>query len=912
MLMTALACSPARAQTKQQIDWCVDKDKVFSTDLRIGGCTAVIQSGKWSGKGLAWAFNNRGAAYHQKNDFDRAIADYSEAIRLDPKYALAFGNRGSTYDDKKEFDRAIADYNEAIRLNPKYAVAFNNRGVAHRNKKEFDRAIADYSEAIRLDPKYALAFNNRGLVHYGKKEFDRAIADYSEAIRLNPKYAEAINNRTLAEREKNDPNRTITDYKANANAQQVSADVYRRLNLFGDVFERVRADYVRKPDDGRLIESAMNGMLVGAGISSTVSREQVFCMPGSNANPTYIALQCFGSFYEAISAQVRGRISDADLISSAINGMLNGLDTRSSYMEPKTFRDMQVQTRGELGGIGLELTMEGNRIKVVSAIDGTPAAKTGVMADDIITRFDEEQAQGLTLNQAIEKLRGPVNTTIKLTIRRKGQDTPVELSIARDIIRVRAVRSRVENDIGYIRISQFNEQATENLRKELRDLQTQIPAEKLKGYIVDLRNNPGGLLDQAIAVADAFLERGEIVSTRGRNPEETQRFSARPGDLARGKPVIVLINGGSASASEIVAGALQDHKRATLVGSRSFGRGSVETIITLGAGNGALRLTTSHHHTPSGRSVEGAGIVPDIEVLQDVPPDARDDKALNKAISLLRGNASNTVIASPGASAPGTVPTLANASPASQSAAPTVSAPQAIGRRVALVIGNSAYSSVVRLPNPGRDAEAVAAALRTIGFATVMVQNDVSRDGFIKAMRAFADEADKADWAMVYYAGHGIEVGGLNYLVPVDARLQSDRDVVDEAISLDRLLSAVEGARKIRLVVLDACRDNPFATRIQRTAASRSVGRGLARVEPRAGTIVFYATKDGQIANDGDGQNSPFTTAFLKRLAMPGLEVRRMIDLVRDDVMDATNDRQQPFHYGSVSGREEFYFVGAK
>ena len=361
--------------------------------------------------------------------------------------------------------------------------------------------------------------------------------------------------------------------------------------------------------------------------------------------------------------------------SSAINGMLAGLDPHSSYMDAKSFRDMQVQTRGEFGGLGIEVTMEEGLIKVVAPIDETPAAKAGILANDIITQLDDEQVQGLTLNQAVEKMRGPVNTKIKLTIMRKGQDKPIEVSITRDVIRVRSVRSRVEDDVGYIRISQFNEQTTEGLKKAITDLAGQIPAEKLKGFVVDLRNNPGGLLDQAISVSDAFLERGEIVSTRGRNAEETQRFNARTGDLTRAKPIIVLINGGSASASEIVAGALQDHKRATVIGTRSFGKGSVQTIIPLGAGNGALRLTTARYFTPSGRSIQAKGISPDIEVLQDVPdelkartdtrgefslrghlkaegdeatgsqsyvpPDTKDDKALHHALALIRGTKTN-------------------------------------------------------------------------------------------------------------------------------------------------------------------------------------------------------------------------------------------------------------------------------
>jgi carboxyl-terminal processing protease len=396
-----------------------------------------------------------------------------------------------------------------------------------------------------------------------------------------------------------------------ARAQVATADTYRQLRLFGDVFDRVRADYVEKPDDGKLIEYA-------------------------------------------------------------INGMLAGLDPHSGYMDSESLRDLRVETRGEFGGLGIEVTMEEGLIKVVAPIDETPAAKAGIMANDIITHLNEEPVQGLTLNQAVEKMRGPVNTKIK----RKGQDDPLEVSIAREIIRVRSVRSQLEgDDVGFIRVTQFNEQTTDGLKNAISDL-TSRSGEKLKGFIVDLRNNPGGLLDQAIAVSDAFLEKGEIVSTRGRNEEETQRFNARAGDLTKNKPLIVLINGGSASASEIVAGALQDHRRATILGTRSFGKGSVQTIIPLGSDNGALRLTTARYFTPSGRSIQAKGISPDIEVLQSVPeelkartdtrgeaslrghfkaegdeqtgsqsyipPDPKDDKALHTALDLIRGIQTNS------------------------------------------------------------------------------------------------------------------------------------------------------------------------------------------------------------------------------------------------------------------------------
>jgi carboxyl-terminal processing protease len=343
-----------------------------------------------------------------------------------------------------------------------------------------------------------------------------------------------------------------------ASAEAALSDTYKQLTLFGEVFERLRAEYVEKPDDSKLVQSA-------------------------------------------------------------INGMLAGLDPHSSYMDPNSFRDIQVQTRGEFGGLGIEVTMEDGLVKVVAPIDDTPAANAGVMANDVITKIDDEKVQGLTLNQAVEKMRGPVKTKIKLTIMRKGQDKPIEVSIVRDVIRVRSVRSRRDgDDIAYIRITQFSEQTTDGLKKAISDLTSQLGADKIKGFVIDLRNNPGGLLDQAISVSDAFLDKGEIVSTRGRNAEETQRFNARPGDLTKGKPIIVLINGGSASASEIVAGALQDQKRATLVGTRSFGKGSVQTIMPLGADNGALRLTTARYFTPSGRSIQAKGIEPDIKVLQEM------------------------------------------------------------------------------------------------------------------------------------------------------------------------------------------------------------------------------------------------------------------------------------------------------
>ena len=403
-------------------------------------------------------------------------------------------------------------------------------------------------------------------------------------------------------------------------ATAAATDTYRQLNLFGDVFERIRADYVEEP-------------------------------------------------------------AEADLIESAIDGMLSSLDPHSSYLNPKNFRDMQVQTRGEFGGLGIEVTMEKELVKVVSPIDDTPAARAGVLAGDFITHLDGEQVLGLTLREAVDKMRGRVNEPIVLTIRREGVEKPLKIKVIRDIIRIKSVRFRTEGDVGYLRISQFNEQTAEGLKAGIESITKEIADDRLKGFVLDLRNNPGGLLDQAIAVSDAFLDRGEIVSTRGRRAEDTQRFSSRAGDSVKGKPVIVLVNGGSASASEIVAGALQDHRRATIVGSRSFGKGSVQTIIPLGR-NGAIRLTTARYFTPSGRSIQAKGVDPDIQIIQElpdelkgessttgeaslrghltgedgkegeaevsttsayVPPDPKDDVQLNYALDLLRGIQANAM-----------------------------------------------------------------------------------------------------------------------------------------------------------------------------------------------------------------------------------------------------------------------------
>jgi carboxyl-terminal processing protease len=404
-----------------------------------------------------------------------------------------------------------------------------------------------------------------------------------------------------------------TRWMPNFAAEAAPGDTYRKLNLFGDIFEQVRANYVEQPDEGKMIDAA-------------------------------------------------------------INGMLTSLDPHSNYLDPKATQELQNSTSGRFGGLGIEVTYENNQVKVVTPIDDTPASRAGVLANDIITHIDGAAVDGMSLNQAIDKMRGDPGTKVVIKVQRGADKKTVEISLVRDFIKPKVVRARKEgDDLVYLRIGSFNERTFEELKKGIEDTTKEIGADKVKGYILDLRNNPGGLLDQAIAVSDGFLERGEIVSTRARQPEDTQRFSARAGDLINGKKLVVLVNGGSASASEIVAGALQDLKRSTTIGTRSFGKGSVQTIFPLGA-NGALKLTTQLYFTPSGRSIQGKGITPEMIVKQEipadlkgkdetegeaslkghivvnndegsgssayVPPDPKDDKQLIQAVDFLHGKVS--------------------------------------------------------------------------------------------------------------------------------------------------------------------------------------------------------------------------------------------------------------------------------
>ncbi len=378
------------------------------------------------------------------------------------------------------------------------------------------------------------------------------------------------------------------------------------------------------------------GTLAG-GLLATQVAGPLLAQEADQRESVYEQLDLFGDIFERIRAQYVEEVDSKELIEAAINGMLTSLDPHSSYLSADDAADMRVQTRGEFGGLGIEVTQEEGFVKVVSPMDGTPAADAGIQAGDFITHVDGQSVLGLTLDDAVELMRGPVGSEIVITVVREGVEQPFDVSIIRDTIKVTAVRSRHVGDTVVLRVTTFNDQTFPNLEEGMKkEIEALGGMDKVNGFVIDLRNNPGGLLTQAIQVSDAFLEKGEIVSTRGRNPQDGERFNATVGDLAEGKPIVVLINGGSASASEIVAGALQDHRRAIVIGTKSFGKGSVQTVMPL-AGDGAMRLTTARYYTPSGRSIQALGVSPDIVVQQPevepADPNATEEETPSSAVT---------------------------------------------------------------------------------------------------------------------------------------------------------------------------------------------------------------------------------------------------------------------------------------
>ena len=367
----------------------------------------------------------------------------------------------------------------------------------------------------------------------------------------------------------------------------------------------------------KFLMAAAGGTILGV-IATTQIAAPLLAQEAAKTENVYEQLDLFGDIFERIRAQYVEEVDSGELIEAAIDGMLTSLDPHSSYLSPKDAVKMREQTRGEFGGLGIEVTQEDGFVKVVSPIDGTPADEAGIEAGDFITHVDGESLLGLVLDEAVDLMRGPVGSDIVITVVREGEGEPFDVTITRDTIELTVVRSRTEGDSVVLRLSTFNDQTYPKMAEQLAEkVETAGGIDNINGFVIDLRNNPGGLLTQAIKVSDAFLNEGEIVSTRGREASDGDRFNATVGDLAEGKPIVVLINGGSASASEIVAGALQDHRRAIVVGTKSFGKGSVQTVMPLRS-EGAMRLTTARYYTPSGRSIQSLGVSPNIVVAQ--PP----------------------------------------------------------------------------------------------------------------------------------------------------------------------------------------------------------------------------------------------------------------------------------------------------
>jgi carboxyl-terminal processing protease len=422
-----------------------------------------------------------------------------------------------------------------------------------------------------------------------------------------------------------------------------SKELLQSLDVFGDALERARSDYVDKPDDRKLIKGAIEGIVklnLDFELDPATSKARSALenlMKGKD--DIYAALDVFGGFLDDIWSKFGDRLSHEKMIEAAMTGMLATLDPLSTYIDARRYKAMQTQTRGEQGSIGIEVTMDNGAVKVVSPIEESPAAKGDLQPDDRITHIDGLTVAGLTLEEVIDKLRGPLNSAVTVTIERKGRDGPFDVKIVRDVIKINAVKARQEGDIIYVRISTFNEQTHKNLIKAVERLKKDV-GRGLRGYVVDLRDNSGGLLDQVIAVADDFLDHGAIMMTRGRSGDETQQAHARPGDVTDGMPIVLLVDGRTAAGAEMVAAALKDNGRATVVGTKSSGNGTIQTIVPLGekGAHGVLRLTTARMVRPSGLLLEGNGVVPDLEVAasEDRPPFGIKDVQLDAALRHIR------------------------------------------------------------------------------------------------------------------------------------------------------------------------------------------------------------------------------------------------------------------------------------
>jgi tetratricopeptide (TPR) repeat protein len=731
VVLGLLLSSVALAGSTKDWDTCAGNDD----DPAIAACARIITQGKESRANLAITYGNRGRSYSRKKDYDRAIADYDQAIKLNPKAETPLYNRALAYQNKGEDDRAIADYDQAIKLNPSLAEAFNNRGTLYGDKNEFDLAIADYDRAISLRADYPEAFNNRGAAYDNKGEYDRAIADFDQAIKLNPEYFGAYSNRGNAYRNKGDNDHAIAAYSEAIKLQPDDAD---------DYYNRGLSYFLKKDYDRSLVDCEHAISLKADYPEAYACRGDAFF--GKNDYDGAIA-----AYDKAI--QVAGKDAWAVLYRSRADSLFNKGEFDQAIAGYEQSLRLDGKDAEAYKNRGATLCNKGDYDRGLADYEKALELK----ADD--AKFYILRAWCLAQKGELDKALGDAERAVAL----------------------------MPDDAGII-----GTRGEVYMRKGLLDI-----------ALADF--------DKAVSL-DATLV--EVYRDRGLLFEQK-------GDKDR---------------------ALAEYRKALAL--------KAKWVMEHRAQDEALARLTAL--ATSGQSVPAAGA-------------ARE--------------------------------------PASPATAALSRAPE---KRIALVIGNGAYSNVKALKNADSDARAVAASFRRLGFE-VIEKHDLTLPQLTAELKSFGDHAGNFDWAVVYYAGHGIEIGGINYLIPVDAELSVSSHVDDEAIPLDRVLSKVEGAHKLRLVILDACRENPFIAKMANAGATRSVGRGLARIEPEGGVMVAYSAKDGQVAQDGDGNNSPFAQALLDHLGEPGLEINMLFRKVRDDVRSRTNGQQEPFTYGSLPSEELFF-----
>jgi carboxyl-terminal processing protease len=854
----------------------------MQTDRQGGFCWLVLAL--WLGIGTASAAEIRNVAAYQQADRLVVSYDLEDDNPVDP------GELAKTCAATTRPERCIEASGNPV------AALFAINGRLYSN--ETLRLEGDVGRKVEPGKNRRFSWNI-------PRDFPQGVtADVLVNVTLSPKKLREADVVSLSDQQTEifgriDAERIVV---AEANRRLAFSPAVQRLaNRVDDI---IKSSYATEPDEALLEKS------------------RYYCARFSGGN---VAKEELAAQWEKRRSNPPPLVGD-DTHAKYFTCLLGSLDPHSDYLTPEAFNELKVGTKGEFGGLGIELTMKNGVPAVVAPIEDTPAFRAGILAGDQIMEIDGKPTTGMTLTDAVKLMRGLKGTRITLTLQRERQAALVRVDLVRDVIMVRSVRSKsLSEGFGYIRITQFQERTADDVGTALASLKAQNGGD-LKGLVLDLRNDPGGLLNSAINVASRFIDSGLIVSTRGRERSANQQFPALRIAKEPAYPIAVLINGGSASASEIVAGALQDHRRAIVVGSQSFGKGTVQTVLPLD--QGAVKLTTALYYTPSGKSIQQIGIVPDIPLDQDatldegsiafaqrllreqpatrnlaVQKDRIEQLKIDEFFSLYKNAVRASVVGPPN---PAT--SLAGARPAARpdtgpvAVAPSAD-PSAIDRpdehRVALVIGNSVYPSAP-LKNPVNDARAISAKFRALGF-DVITRENVKQKDMTRAITQFGEKlARSGTVGIFFYAGHGMQVRGKNYLIPVDAQISSEASVRSEAVDVDSLLEQL-ATSALGIVILDACRNNPFERKFRGSTG------GLAQMDAPKGILIAYATAPGKVASDGDGRNGLYTQEFLRMLDEPGLKVEDVFKRVRRRVADATADQQVPWESSSLTG--DFYFV---